>query len=229
MSDQYILLIETSSEYCSVAIANHEEVIASASELVGTNHISHLTLMIQGCLEQAKIGVMQLSAVAVSDGPGSYTALRIGASTAKGICYACSLPLIAVNTSKALAMAVAIDTDARQIIPLIDARRMEAYCSIYNRELQLVLPPNNLIFDENNIETLIPSGSILCGNAAPKVFALVGTDRNIQLSPIQHCEAHHLIPLAAAAYQQKDFSDLSSYNPTYFKAPNITTSKKNII
>jgi tRNA threonylcarbamoyladenosine biosynthesis protein TsaB len=229
MINQFILLIETSGENCSVAIANHQQVVASETELAGTSHVSRLTLMIANCLESAKLSPKDLVAVGVSDGPGSYTSLRVGASVAKGICFASSIPLLVVNTSKALARAALESSSASLIVPMIDARRMEVYCSIYDRELNLVSHPRNVIFDAQTAQANLTPYSLICGNGASKVYALLPRDTTVQLSTILTCDARFLVVEADHLYKQKAFSHLGSYNPSYFKAPNITTSKKNII
>ena len=152
-----ILLIETSSEVCSVALAVNGSVIALVEDLQTSQHVALLTVQINTCCEKAGIQLAALDAVALSRGPGAYTSLRVGASVAKGICYALGKPLIAVDTLKALALASREQehiTDASAnvtnvLVPLLDARRQEVWLGIYDTDLRELAPAQPLVLENN--------------------------------------------------------------------------------
>jgi len=228
---EYLLLIDTATDICSVAICNHVNIIANDTELVVTKHISRLPLMIKNCLTKAKISFDDLVAIAISDGPGSYTSLRVGAAIAKGIGYAKSIPLIKVNTLLALANGVIqLGEVSSSIVSMIDARRMEVYTATFDSEKNMIKNVNSLIWNESFYLNRFQQRSILCGNGAEKIYNMIKNDRpDIQLSPILACNATYLFEIAIEKYNNKEFENIFSYSPAYFKQPNITTSKKNII
>lgn len=222
MSKSYnILCLETSAQICSVSVATERAVFHSVSDTV-QNHAEVLMRLIQDCLDKSGLAMRDLSAIAISDGPGSYTGLRIGSSTAKGLCYALQVPLIKVSTLKALAKAALLQSDKSTIWPMIDARRMEVYHGIYNRELELLQNINNGIIDQEGFvpSWLISNETIICGDGGEKASHFLG----ISYLPIAPSSAY-LCPLAAEAWEQKDFADIISYEPYYLKQANITVGK----
>ena len=134
-----ILLLDTATARCSVAIAQDGE-IRSSEYLDHQQHASGLTGLIQLCLQKAHLRIQELSAVCVAAGPGSYTGLRIGVATAKAICFAQNIPLLAVDTLQALAAAMRQAEPQALYLPTIDARREDAYCALYDAQLQALLP-----------------------------------------------------------------------------------------
>ena len=138
-----ILCIETSTEVCSVALSTDGKVAAAREDKSGKNHAQLLTCFVDEVMKSMNIPFNQLDAIAVSGGPGSYTGLRIGVSTAKGLCFASGLPLIAIPSLEAMAHHVICNPDIYSITekesllycPMIDARRMEVYTAIYNNQL----------------------------------------------------------------------------------------------
>ena len=144
-----ILCIETATEICSVCLSIDGEAVALAETDKGFSHASTLTILIQKCLEEANLTLDNLDAVALSQGPGSYTGLRIGVSVAKGICYALNKPMIAIDTLEALAWACAKEEKQEaHYCPMIDARRMEVYTAMYNLKGEEEQSVNALILDE---------------------------------------------------------------------------------
>src|ERR1700741_5432810 len=135
----FILCIETATEVCSVALVSETKVLSICENNDGTAHASRLTILIDEAIRQAGISLKQLDAIAVSKGPGSYTGLRVGVSTAKGLCYALEKPMISVETLKAMATGFIqslqdpISND--YFVPMIDARRMEVYAAVFNASL----------------------------------------------------------------------------------------------
>ncbi|MGI9158606.1 MAG: tRNA (adenosine(37)-N6)-threonylcarbamoyltransferase complex dimerization subunit type 1 TsaB, partial [Saprospiraceae bacterium] len=148
-----ILLLETATDVCAVGIAVDGRLAAAATEPPPSAHAAHLTIGIQRCLEQAGLNPTDRDAVAISAGPGSYTGLRVGASVAKGICYALNKPLIAVNTLDALAYgmwaAQPEPRDAYLFMPMLDARRQEVWTALYDHQLRRLIPPQPLILENN--------------------------------------------------------------------------------
>ena len=176
-----ILLIETSSEVCSAAISVDGKVVALSENLETQSHAALLTLQIRECCETAGIPLAQLDAVALSRGPGAYTALRVGASVAKGICYALDKPLIAVDTLLALAYASRIQypnipisqyPNTQIFVPMLDARRQEVWLAVYDSELREIAAAQPLILENNLFEAFVSEmaygvevgGIILAGN-----------------------------------------------------------------
>lgn len=232
-----ILLIETSSEVCSAAIAEDSQLLA-LSELAETpSHAAVLTLQIQACVEQSGIALAELDAVAISKGPGSYTALRVGASVAKGICYALDKPLLAIDTLRALAMAAKNAekdvTPADLYVPMLDARRQELWLALYDEQLQELSPAQPLILENNSFEVFlqIKTGNrtfervVLSGNGVIKTGNAQIPEQAV-ISSVKKCSAAYLKDLAEQAFQVADFQDIAYFEPYYMKPPNITTSAR---
>ena len=149
----HILCIETSTTVCSVCIIADEKIISFREVNNGFSHAENLHGFIEEVLKESNLSFSQLSAVAVSKGPGSYTGLRIGVSAAKGLCYALNIPLISIDTLQSMAWGAAqTKNDTVLFCPMLDARRMEVYCAVYTKNLETVLPVNALVLDEKSIE-----------------------------------------------------------------------------
>lgn len=225
-----ILHIETTTDICSIGISQDEQLIALQEITEFAEHASKITLLIEACLQEAKMSMQDLDAVAVSQGPGSYTALRIGVSTAKGICYALDKPLIAVDTLQALALAT-FKTEQKDALycPMIDARRMEVYCAIFDKNNQLIQEAAALKIEADTFDTYFKKDQsiVFSGNGAEKCKAVL-TSAFAHFSPIVS-SAKHLIPLALQAFQNQQFADLAYFEPFYLKPPNITTPRKNML
>lgn len=199
--------------------------------LEDNRHSSILGPFIDRCLRAAGIAPAGLDAISVSAGPGSYTGLRVGASTAKGLCYALDIPLIAVDTLEAAALAAASDHhDADWILPMIDARRMEVYTATFDGQGQRRSDNQALVLSENVFNHLLTSGKkvVLCGNGTQKAKTLFNDDSMVFDTSIIH-SARHLAKPARYAFQHGNFADIHQFVPAYLKPPNITTPKKSII
>jgi tRNA threonylcarbamoyladenosine biosynthesis protein TsaB len=218
MPEIRILCLETSSQICSVAIYNNGHLTEVKSDKI-QNHAEVLMGMINQCCQEAGIKLSELNALAISDGPGSYTGLRIGSSTAKGICFALNIPLIAVSTLKALAWDAARKQAADLYWPMIDARRMEVYHCLFDKELKMLgTVANGIVTEPEFMPGLISGQTILiCGDGAKKTEGILGF-------PIynQFPEAGFLTELALESYNKKEFVNLSTYEPFYLKGANIT-------
>jgi len=217
-----LLCIESSYHICSVSISLNGSVFSSESTTV-QNHAESLMALIQDCLDQAGITLGDLSAVAISSGPGSYTGLRIGTSTAKGICFALDIPLIAIDTLYSLAYATssAEDLSGCLIWPMIDARRMEVYHCVFDSDLNAVTKvTNGIINDSGFAPELIHPNTLICGDGADKAESILGFRK---INVIQH--AKHLCKPAEMKFSNLDFEDLEKFEPFYLKFANITTAK----
>ena len=218
-----ILCLETATPVCSVAL-NSDCCTLAMRETEGQNaHSEKITNFIREVMEEAKIDYPQLDAVAVSQGPGSYTGLRIGVSTAKGICYAADLPLMSIDTLEAMAYGMK-DKLGSQIgpndllIPMIDARRMEVYASVFDANLNRINDTAALVIDENSFEDLRKDHRLwLFGDGAPKLSKLFENQPNIHIIDGFKPSAAYMKVLAERALQQQQFVDVAYFEPFYLK------------
>ena len=218
-----ILCLETATPVCSVAL-NSACCTLAMRETEGQNaHSEKITNFIHEVMEEAKIDHPQLDAVAVSQGPGSYTGLRIGVSTAKGICYAADLPLMAIDTLEAMAYGMK-DKLGSQIgpddllVPMIDARRMEVYASVFDANLNRINDTAALVIDENSFEDLRKDHRLwLFGDGAPKLSKLFENQPNINIIDGFKPSAAYMKVLAERALQQQRFVDVAYFEPFYLK------------
>lgn len=222
-----ILNIETATEVCSVGISKDKSLLSLKESQEPYIHAKSIITMINQCAEDANIQLKDLDAVAVSSGPGSYTALRVGTSTAKGICYALDKPLITIDTLQAIAHATyEKEKDGEALYcPMIDARRMEVYSILYNAENKAVTKLEPRVVNELSYKDYFASNKklIFSGNGAEKCKTVI-TSELAHFSPIV-CSAAHLVPLSQKSYLEQNFSDLAYFTPNYLKSPNITTPK----
>lgn len=218
-----ILCIETATEVCSVALSKNGIPIQVETIEEGQRHSAQLVPLIDACLSKAGVKRTALDAVAISNGPGSYTGLRVGASTAKAIAYALEIPMIAVSTLEILAYPH--KADDKVIISTIDARRMEAYRGIYFKGKE-VSEPSNIIWSEESIKVLVDAhGTILiCGNGIEKAKTTINVTSEVVIAPSK-CNASQMCQLAYTYYSQGKIVDSAYHTPFYYKSPNITTPK----
>jgi len=216
-----ILNIETATAVCSVALAKNGNLIALQESTEPNVHAEKLTLFINTIMEQAGLTYAQLDAIAIGTGPGSYTGLRIGTSTAKGLCYALDKPLIAIPTLKAMALASAAIVQKTDICycSMIDARRLEVYTGLYGFEGKEILPVEAKILDENSFSELLAKNEIaFAGDGMPKMKQLLSANgRNCIWVDAVYASAKNMIPLAEEAFLQKQFANVAYYEPFYLK------------
>ncbi len=211
----FILNIDTALDTASVCLAQKEEILALAINENQKNQAAWLHLAIDEILKKNNLRPNQLDAVAVSIGPGSYTGLRVGLATAKGLCYALHIPLIAVSTLKMIAFE-AKDEAASLICPMIDARRMEVFTAIYDKELQEKNPAQALIIDEYSFADILSTSAVLfCGNGSKKLQPLI-SNNNASFSD-NVSNASHLSPLSQNCFFKKEFTDIAYSVPLYIK------------
>ena len=223
-----ILQIETSTQYCSAAISRDGETstlkIASGQNL----HAGSLTLFIDEVLKQAELQYADLSAVAVSKGPGSYTGLRIGVSTAKGLCYALDKPLIAIDTLKMMADGFLQENPGFNdlVCPMIDARRLEVYTALYSPLGHELQPVTAKIIDENSFAPELRASKItFIGDGALKCQPVI-SNPNATFLAENFNSAANMSALAFQRFQEKSFEDVAYFEPFYLKDFMITVSKK---
>lgn len=218
-----ILCLETATSVCSVALNNGTENIA-LRECKGQNaHSEKITIFIDEVLKESGIGYHQLDAVAVSKGPGSYTGLRIGVSTAKGICYAADLPLMAVDTLHAMAygMRERLGNELQAgdlLVPMIDARRMEVYCAVFDSSLASVKGTEALVVEEHSFDDLTNGHRLwLFGDGAPKLHGLFDANDRIHIVDGFTPSAAYMAAHSDQALKAGDFVDVAYFEPYYLK------------
>lgn len=220
----FILNIETATKNCSVSVAKDGKTIA-CNELAdeGYSHAEKLHVFIEEVITNAGISVQDLAAIAVSQGPGSYTGLRIGVSAAKGLCYALNIPLIAVDTLQTLASQAEV-TDGK-IIPMLDARRMEVYSAIFNSDLTIDRAIKAEIIDENSFQEYTDKLYFI-GDCADKCKPVLTKENFIFLESIKYPSANAMSKISYDKYQKSDTVDVAYFEPYYLKDFMIAPPKK---
>lgn len=222
-----ILCLETATPSCSVALVHNGEVLACEEAVKGQNHSEKTTLFIDSVMKEVGIAYNQLDAVAVSMGPGSYTGLRIGVSTAKGICYAVSKPLIAVETLHAMAFGGLSVISSGQsegcfgqslLIPMIDARRMEVYAAVFDASISKVKDTEAVIIDVDSFADLKREHHLyLFGDGADKCAATFENDEKITIIKDFCCSARNMNTIAQRKFNNSEFVDVAYFEPFYLK------------
>ncbi len=224
-----ILSIETSTPTCSIAVHKGEELLAKFSINRAQSHSSILNPSIEAILKFCDLNLTDLSAVAISKGPGSYTGLRIGTSTAKGLCFSLGIPLIGINTLEALAKQVAgINITGSRLCPMLDARRMEVYTMLLTPELKKVIDTHPLILDHESFNSQLDSHSILFfGNGSNKFQATIDHPNAHFINNILP-DAQYIGEMASDRFENKEFEDLAYFEPFYLKEFRATKPKASI-
>ncbi len=223
-----ILSIETSTTVCSVALTEDGKRLHDKKIFDEQSHSTHLTLLIDEVLRESKKSMKDLEAIAVSEGPGSYTGLRIGVSTAKGLCYTLGLPLLAVPTLKAMAFEVNEQLDDKDLlVPMLDARRMEVYTATYTKNLEEVDKLRPLVLDDQSFaETLKDQTVFFFGNGANKFMTLVKDQANAKFIDDVSPSAWAVGLLGHDRFIKGEFEDVAYFEPNYLKAYQATKPKK---
>lgn len=216
-----ILQIETATTVCSVALATDGRVVAF-KELDERNiHAEVITLYIDELITKAGLTYNNLDAIAVSSGPGSYTGLRIGVSTAKGLSFALDKPLIAVETLAAMVqgMIAAGNLEVNTLLcPMIDARRMEVYTALFDTQGNIIKPTSAEIIDEHSFYTYLQDKKILFfGDGAEKCRDVLGGNANAVFVAGFANSATHLTKQAAEKFSDSAFEDVAYFEPYYLK------------
>ena len=211
----FILSIETATKNCSIALSKEGKTIA-LKEIANQNfsHAEKLHVFIEEILTENQITFKDLIAIAVSKGPGSYTGLRIGVSSAKGLCYALNIPLISIDTLTSLARQIAVKEGV--IVPMIDARRMEVYTAVFNPEFKMIKGVEALIVDKNSFSE-IESTVHLVGDGALKFKETLTNEKFKFYDDIIYPSANEMSELAFEKYKISDFENVAYFEPYYLK------------
>ena len=214
-----LLFLESATEVCSVALSQKREIVAAVSSQKGNSHAEQLFPLFERVLAEGNCKICELDGVVLSIGPGSYTGLRIGASAAKGICYALNIPLVGVSTLQSIVFGALQPQHEQQNVlycPMIDARRMEVFTALFNANGEAITKVNNIIIDEHSFHDELETHTIFfCGNGILKCKPV-----------IQHKNAYYIdTPLAAQnmlfpallKFENQQFEDVTYFEPFYFK------------
>ncbi len=220
-----ILNIETATKVCSVCLSQHGKVLES-KELKSEkfSHSENLNLFIESIFENSEYNLEDVDAISVSKGPGSYTGLRIGVSTAKGLCYALDKPLISVNSLTAMTSLTSFDFE--YIVPMFDARRMEVYSAVYNDQLEMVEEVRACVLDENSYDDFLEKGkTVFLGPGAEKYKSIM-SHKNASFDLTTEVSAVGMIPIAEQKFENQEFEDVAYFEPFYLKEFIAGTPKK---
>jgi tRNA threonylcarbamoyladenosine biosynthesis protein TsaB len=215
-----ILSIDTSTRGCSVAVHADGQLLAAYDLLTDRSSAAMLTTLMKNAVEQAGYTLADLDAVAVAKGPGSYTGLRVGVSTAKGLCYALDKPLLAVPTLAAMtAQLTSYYPGSYLFCPMIDARRMEVFAAVYDSHLREVMPTQAVILDQDSFAGLLAEHDVVFfGDGAAKCRPLLETHANAHFpTRLVEPSARTVGQLASELFPSGQFEDLATFEPYYLK------------
>lgn len=220
----YILNLETATKNCSVAVANNGQVLAFRDMAEqGYLHAEKLHVFIEEVLKEANLQFKDLNAIAVGQGPGSYTGLRIGVSAAKGLAFALGIPLVAVDTLAVLAAQAGVTSGL--IVPVIDARRMEVYSAIFNSNLQKIREVEAEIITETSFEHL--EGTVyFVGDCLDKCKTVLTQSNFVFLDDVIYPSAKEMAVLSEDKYKKNDIVDVAYFEPFYLKDFMIASKKE---
>ena len=212
-----ILLIETATKSCSVSLSSENKIIACKEEINEQySHAEKLTVFITELCKTQDFTIKDLDAVAVSKGPGSYTGLRIGVSTAKGLCYALDIPLISVSTLKAMAFGMAQKEKSDLYCPMIDARRMEVYNAFYNSTNKEIRGIQADIIEACSYQKELDKKVLFFGDGAEKCKQMI-QHPNARFIDGIFPSSKDMLEIANEKFAEKDFEDVVYFEPFYLK------------
>lgn len=214
-----ILLIETATTKCSVGLAFGGVLSAYGESDIPNSHSAMLSVLIDSLIKENDLAYRDLDAVALSLGPGSYTGLRIGCSTAKGLCYALNIPCIGMKTTSVLAFAAKEKHPQASVVAMIDARRMEVYSEIFDEDLRILKPCSADILSENIYDEYLSdkSKAVLVGDGAAKTQELFKYKHNYFFDSKIELSARAMAQAAHDCYKGEDFLDTAYFEPFYLK------------
>jgi tRNA threonylcarbamoyladenosine biosynthesis protein TsaB len=221
-----ILNIETATTNCSVSLSNQGETIVLKEDYNSSySHAERLHVYIDQVLKEANITVNELDAVAISKGPGSYTGLRIGVSSAKGLCYAANMPLISIATLEALAHQVKTEEEGI-IIPMLDARRMEVYSAVFNANYSQIRETQAQILEANVFDDYLEDNKVyFIGSGVEKAKEIINHPNAIFIEG-KLPSANEMSILSYKKYKKSDIEDVAYFEPYYLKDFISIKSKK---
>ncbi len=211
-----ILNIETATKNCSVALSeNGKALFVKELDNGDYSHAEMLHVFVGEAVKQAGKKLSDLSAIAVSKGPGSFTGLRIGVSAAKGLCFSLDIPLISINTLQALAAQVHVEDGV--IIPMIDARRMEVYSAVYDIHFNEIREIKAEVIEENIYDDYLAKGKVFfIGDAVAKVKDVI-THPNAVFVSSNNPSAKEMAIFSSQKFESKTFEDVAYFEPFYLK------------
>lgn len=217
----YILSIETASTVCSVALYQEENLVATTSYHMAQSTAAKLAVMIDDLFRLCGVSARQLDVVAVSAGPGSYTGLRIGVATAKGLCYGLNVPLVSINTLEAMAYQVlpyfSNEEQTTLLAPMLDARRMEVYTCLFDVKMEVVEPTQAKIIDNSSyIDRLAQARIVFFGEGATKCRSVIHHENAVFLEGVV-AQASAIGALACRRFREGKFEDVALFEPYYLK------------
>jgi tRNA threonylcarbamoyladenosine biosynthesis protein TsaB len=211
----YILNIETATKNCSVALAkNGVTILCKEMAEQGFSHAEKLHVFMEEIIKETEINFSDISAVAVSQGPGSYTGLRIGVSAAKGLCYALDIPLISVDTLTVLASQLQIESGI--IIPMIDARRMEVYSAIFNAKIEMIREVQAEILDGSSFSD-IEDAVYFVGDSNEKAKTILSKSNFNFVDTVFYPSAKEMSAISYKKFLDNSFEDVAYFEPYYLK------------
>lgn len=217
----FILNIDTALECAHVSISKDGILLQELINAQTKDHSSFLQVAIKKLLTTLQVDIQQIDAVSVTQGPGSYTGLRVGMAAAKGFCYAINKPLITINTLEALAASALNDfvgnSSSVLLGPMIDARRMEVYTAIYDTALNIVLEPCALILDNSSFEEYFEKNNILFFGSGAEKWSRVCTNQQATGFHNMEIKSEILSKLSLKKYLAKEFADIAYTQPLYLK------------
>ncbi len=223
-----IILIETSTGLCSTAIAEEGRIVCYRESAANRAHASLTAVFIDEMLRERGCTLKECSAVCISEGPGSYTGLRVGVSTAKGLCFGADIPLLSVGTLEVLVnQALQTHTHLKYIVPMIDARRMEVYTAVFDGKGTRLTPTEAKVIDSGSFSDILGQGQVLfIGDGAGKCE---GTITHPNAHFLQACpKASAMLEPAVRELQEKRFKDVAYLEPFYLKDFVATVSRKKL-
>ena len=224
-----ILSIETSTDVCSVALHKQGRLVADRQSSEAYSHAEKLAPLIDEILVDNNIKRGELTAVAVSAGPGSYTGLRIGTSTAKGLCYALEIPLITISTLESMLVGIEHENENHLLCPMLDARRMEVYCLLADSNGQIIVDTHAKIIDESSFSDYLGANKIsFFGNGADKCKSVITAKNAIFIDGVKP-SAINIGKLAYQKYKMNEYADLVNFEPDYLKAFRVIPAKNPLL
>lgn len=227
----YLLHLETSLNISSVAIAKDARLLSLSESKIDKSHSKEIMGLIDSALQEAQLNASDLNAIVVSQGPGSYTGLRIGASVAKGLAYALDIPIIGVSTLDSLVEGAKAQLKAPELLlcPMIDARRMEVYSQVVNMKGEVIVSPGAFIIDESSFHDLGNDDAVwFFGNGAAKCEGVIANDNFNYLNGID-VSAVNMLCIGFQKFKNKAFENTVYFEPDYLKEFQTTTPKKNLL
>ena len=212
-----ILAIETTTKNCSVALFENEKLLALKEQYSDDySHAEQLTLFITEVMQETQLSLNNINAIALSKGPGSYTGLRIGTSTVKGLCYSLDIPLISISTLKAMAYSIASTENFELFCPMIDARRMEVFSAVYDKDNKEIRTVNADIVNEQTYTAYLKREMLFFGDGALKCKEIIN-DKNAHFLKDIYPSAKNLGVLANTKFIKEEFEDVAYFEPYYLK------------